>query len=215
MTEVLSRGKRRKINTRNKIIRASYKTFSKKGLFRATLEEITEEADVGKGTIYYHFRNKLHLASYLTKKSIEELLSYCKQEIAGIEDPHELIKKLVSAHFTFFEKKRALFDVLFFIRGALHQDFESRYIRKMQSDYKKYISFLAHALNDGIEKGVFRPFDSVNQAYVLHGVIIGFISQWIINERKGPFVDKAELISETFLHGIIATEQKKEGKKHS
>jgi len=48
MTEGLSRGKRRKINTRNKIIRASYKTFSKKGLFRATLDQITEEADVGK-----------------------------------------------------------------------------------------------------------------------------------------------------------------------
>ena len=215
MTEVLDRGKRRKVKTRNKIIRASYKTFSKKGLFRATLEEITEEADVGKGTIYYHFRNKLHLVSYLTKKSIEELVTYCKQEIAGIEDPYELIKKLINAHFTFFEKKRALFDVLFFIRGALHQDFESRYIRKMQSDYKKYISFLAHTLDDGIEKGVFRPFNSVNQAYVLHGTIIGFISQWIINERKGPFVDKAELISQTFLRGIIATEQKEEEKKDS
>lgn len=215
MTKVLDRGKRRKINTRNKIIRASYKTFSKKGLFRATLDEITEEADVGKGTIYYHFRNKLHLASYLTKKSIEELVTYCKQEIAGVEDPYELIKKLINAHFTFFEKKRALFDVLFFTRGALHQDFENQYIRKMQSDYKKYISFLAHTLDDGIEKGAFRPFNSVNQAYVLHGTIIGFISQWIINERKGPFVDKAELISQTFLRGIIATEQKKEEKKHS
>ena len=215
MTKVLDRGKRRKINTRNKIIRASYKTFSKKGLFRATLDEITEEADVGKGTIYYHFRNKLHLASYLTKKSIEELVTYCKQEIAGVEDPYELIKKLINAHFTFFEKKRALFDVLFFIRGALHQDFENQYIRKMQSEYKKYITFLAHTLDDGIEKGAFRPFNSVNQAYVLHGTIIGFISQWIINERKGPFVDKAELISQTFLRGIIATEKKEEEKKHS
>lgn len=215
MTKVLDRGKKRKINTRNKIIRASYKTFSKRGLFRATLDQITEEADVGKGTIYYHFRNKLHLASYLTKKSIEELVTYCKQEIAGVEDPYQLIKKLINAHFTFFEKKRALFDVLFFIRGALHQDFENQYIRKMQSDYKKYITFLAHTLDDGIEKGAFRPFNSVNQAYVLHGTIIGFISQWIINERKGPFVDKAELISQTFLRGIIATEKKEEEKKHS
>ncbi len=215
MAEELSRNQRRKINTRNKIVRASYKTLSKKGLFRATFDEITKEADVGKGTIYYHFRNKLHLASYLTQKSIEELLGYCKQEIAGIEDPCELIKKLINAHFTFFEKKRALFDVLFFIRGALHQDFENRYIRKIQSDYKKYISFLAHTLDDGIEKGVFRPFNSVNQAYVLHGTIIGFISQWIINERKGSFVDKTEVISETFLRGTIATEQEKKEKKYS
>jgi AcrR family transcriptional regulator len=213
MTQVLSRSERRKINTLNKIIHASYKTFSKKGLFRATLDEITEEADVGKGTIYCHFRNKLDLVTYLTRKSIDDLLGYCKREIAGIEDPHEVIEKLVNAHFTFFEKKRAFFNVLFFIRGALHQDFESQYIQKIQSHYKKYISFLADALDDGIRKGVFRPFNSTNQAYVLHGIIIGFISQWIINERKGSFADKTGVISETFLRGIIATEQKEEKKK--
>lgn len=215
MTQVLSRSAKRKINTRKKLIRASYKVLSQKGLFRATLDEITEEADVGKGTIYCHFRNKLDLVSHLTKKSIDDLLNYCKQEIAGIEDPYELIKKLISAHFTFFEKKRALFNVLFFIRGALHQDFENRYIREIQNHYKRYISFLADTLDDGIKKGVFRPFNSVNQAYVLHGVIIGFVSQWIINERKGPFVDKAELITQTFLRGIIAAEHKEEHKKKS
>ena len=213
MPEVLSRSTKRKINTRKKLICASYKIFSQKGLFRATVDEITEEADVGKGTVYCHFRNKSHLVSYLTRKSINDLLSYCQQEIAGVEDPHEVIKKLINAHFAFFEKKRALFNLLFFIRGALHQDFQNRYMRQIQTDYKKYISFLADTLDDGIKKGVFRPFNSVNQAYVLHGVIIGFVSQWIINERKGPFVDKAELITQTFLRGIIAAEQKEERKK--
>jgi AcrR family transcriptional regulator len=213
MARVLSRSERRKINTFKKIIRASYKTFSKKGLFRATFDEITEEADVGKGTIYCHFRNKLDLISYLTKKSIDDLLGYCRQEITGIEDPHEIIKKLVNAHFTFFWKKKALFNVLFFIRGALHQDFENRYIREIQNHYKKYISFLADTLDQGIKRGVFRPFNSMNQAYVLHGIIIGFVSQWIINKRKKPFVDKAELVSGTFLQGIVVAEQKQEKKK--
>jgi AcrR family transcriptional regulator len=215
MHKVLDRSKRRKIRNFNKIINASYKVFSKKGLFRATLDDIAEEADVGKGTIYCHFRNKLHLVSYLAKESINELLGYCKQQIDGIEDPREIIKKLVSAHFTFFEKKRALFGTLFFIRGALHQDFESRYIQEMQSDYGRYMSFLADTLDYGIKKGAFRSLDAVNQAYVLHGIIIGFVSQWVINERRGSFVDKVDLITETFLHGIGPTEQKEEGKKES
>jgi AcrR family transcriptional regulator len=208
MTQVLSRSERRKITTFNRLIRASYKVLSRKGLFRATLDEITEEADVGKGTIYCHFRNKLDLVSHLTQKSIDDLLNYCKQEIMGIEDPYELIRKLISAHFTFFAEKKALFNILFFIRGALHQDFENRYIREIQNHYKRYISFLADTLDQGIKKGVFRPFNSMNQAYVLHGIIIGFVSQWIINERKELFVDKAELVSETFLQGIGGAERK-------
>ncbi|MFQ6066227.1 MAG: TetR/AcrR family transcriptional regulator [bacterium] len=208
MTEVLSRSKRRKIKTFNRIINASYKIFPNKGLFRATLDEISEEADVGKGTIYRHFRNKMHLIAHLTKKGIDDLLSYCKTEIAEIQDPKEIIKKLIEAHFAFFERRMALFKILFFIRGALQQDFENRYIKEMQSRYKKYISFLADNLDYGIKAGVFRPFNIMNQAYILVGIVNGFISQWIIDERKGTFVEKAGVVAETFLHGIVSNEQK-------
>lgn len=216
MTEVLSRSKRRKIKTFNKIIDASYKIFPKKGLFRATLDEISEEADVGKGTIYRHFRSKMHLIAHLTKKGIDDFLCYCKTEIAEIQDPKEIIKKLIKAHFTFFERRMALFKILFFIRGALQQDFENQYVREMQNRYKKYISFLADNLDYGIKKGVFRSFNIMNQAYILVGIINGFISQWIIDERKGTLVDKAGLVAETFLYGIVSDEQKeREGNKGS
>lgn len=208
MTEVLSRSKRRKIKTFNKIINASYKIFSKKGLFRATLDEISEEADVGKGTIYGHFRNKMHLIAYLTKKGIDDLLCYCETEIAEIQDCKEIIKKLINAHFTFFERRTALFRILFFIRGALQQDFENRYIREIQNHYKKYISFLANNLNYGIEKRVFRSFNIMNQAYILVAVINGFISQWLTDKRKGTLADKAGAVAETFLYGIVSDEQK-------
>jgi len=212
MSPVLTRSERRRINTFNRLIRASYKVFFRKGFFRATLDEITEEAYVGKGTIYCHFRNKLDLVSHLTKRSVNDLLDYCKKKTSGIEDPQELIRKIISAHFAFFAKKRSLFNILFFVRGALHQDFENRYIREMQANYQKYMGFLANSLEGGTKKGVFRPFNPVNQAYVLHGIIIGFVSQWTINERKGSFADKAELVSETFLQGIVGPQQKERDK---
>jgi len=207
----ISRDKRRRVRTFNKIVAASYRVFSKKGLFRATLDEISEEADVGKGTIYRHFRNKMHLVAYLTKKGIDDLLDYCKEEIAEIRDPEEKIRKLISAHFTFFERKMALFNLLFFIRGAIQQDFENRYIREMQNRYREYIHFLSDSLDYGVKKGAFRPFNTMNQAYILEGIVTGFISQWVINERKGTFADKAEAIAKTFLYGTASTEQKEEG----
>lgn len=213
MIEVISRSKRRKIKTFNKIISASYKVFSKKGLFRATLNDISEEADVGKGTIYRHFRNKMHLIAYLTRKGTEDLLHYCEVKIAEERDPKERIRKLISAHFTFFERKKAFFSILFFIRGALQQDFENQYIREMQNYYKKYIRFLSDNLDYGIKKGVFRPFNVMNQAYILEGIIAGFISQWIINERKGTLMDKTGPVIETALYGIVSGEQKEKEKK--
>jgi len=212
MTKPLDRSQRMKARHFNRIVSAGYEIFSKRGIFRATLNEISEEADVGKGTVYSHFENKLHLISYLSKKTIGDLLDYCKKEIDGIKDPCELIEKLISAHFTFFEKKRTLFSILFFVRGALHQDFESQYLRQIQSDYGRYISFLAETLEYGVKRKDFRTINPTNQAYVLHGIIVGFISQWIINERKGSFADKADLVAETFLRGVLRDGRKEENK---
>ena len=212
MTKPLDRSQRMKARHFNRIVSAGYEIFSKRGIFRATLDEISEEADVGKGTVYSHFENKMHLISYLSKKTIGDLLDYCKKEIDGIKDPCELIEKLISAHFTFFEKKRTLFSILFFVRGALHQDFESQYLRQIQSDYGRYISFLAETLEYGVKRKDFRTINPTNQAYVLHGIIVGFVSQWIINERKGSFADKADLVAETFLRGVLRDGRKEENK---
>jgi len=212
MTKPLDRTQRRKARHFNRIVSAGYEIFSKRGIFRATLDEISEKADVGKGTVYSHFKSKLHLISYLSKKTIGNLLDYCKKEIDGIEDPCELIEKLISAHFAFFERERTLFSILFFVRGALHQDFESQYVRQIQSDYERYIGFLAESLEYGVKRGDFRTINPTNQAYVLHGIVIGFVSQWIINGRKGSFADKADLVAETFLHGILRDGRKGENK---
>ncbi len=130
-------------------------------------------------------------------------------------DPYEAVNKLVCAHFAFFEEKRTLFSILFFVRGALHQDLENPYVREMQSNYERYMNFLSRTLDTGLKKGAFRPIDPINQAYVLHGIIVGFISQWIINERKGSVADKAGLVADTFLHGIVSQNKKADRKDSS
>jgi len=207
MPKALTRTERTKIKNFNKIVKASHKVLAKRGLFRATLDEISEVADVGKGTIYNHFKNKMHIISYLTKEALNDLLKQCRKEIAKARDPCEMIAKLIEVHFAFFSKKKALFNLLFFIRATLHQDLENRYLKEIQDCYQEYINFLAERLDWGVKTQAFRPFDRMNQAYILHGIIIGFISQWIINERKGSFTDEIEAVTETFLQGIVAKEK--------
>jgi len=44
--------------TRQKLLDAASNLFAEKGLDLTTIDDITERADVGKGTFYYHFKNK-------------------------------------------------------------------------------------------------------------------------------------------------------------
>ncbi len=77
-----------------------------------------------------------------------------------------------------------------------------------------FIAILEISLDYGIKDGVFRRFNIMNQAYILEGIIAGFISQWLTDKRKGALADKAGVVAETFWYGIVSDEQKeREGNK--
>ena len=44
-----------------RILKAAEKVFSRKGYHQATLDEIIQIADTGKGTVYKYFKNKENL----------------------------------------------------------------------------------------------------------------------------------------------------------
>jgi AcrR family transcriptional regulator len=54
------------------IVRAAVVVFGNKGFRLARMEEIAEEAGVSAGTLYNHFRNKVHLFSYVLQNGIPE-----------------------------------------------------------------------------------------------------------------------------------------------
>jgi AcrR family transcriptional regulator len=58
-----SRGRRerRTVETRERLFRAALDLFAKKGFTQTTVEDITEAADVGKGTFFNYFPSKDHI----------------------------------------------------------------------------------------------------------------------------------------------------------
>src|SRR5438132_11247396 len=64
------RRERRKEETRNHIFQAAMKLFEKKGAFKTTVEEITAEADVGKGTFFNYFPSKEAIFGALAERKL-------------------------------------------------------------------------------------------------------------------------------------------------
>lgn len=56
-----SRRERKKAETEQRIVESAVRVFKTKGFADATVEEITEAADVGKGTFFNYFRSKEHI----------------------------------------------------------------------------------------------------------------------------------------------------------
>ncbi len=64
------RRERRKEETRRQIFQAAMKLFEKKGIFATTVEEITQAADVGKGTFFNYFPSKEAIFSALAERQL-------------------------------------------------------------------------------------------------------------------------------------------------
>jgi AcrR family transcriptional regulator len=76
-TPRVNRRERRRIETRERIYRAALEIFARRGYLDTTVEDITEAADVGKGTFFNYFPTKEHvLATYGDERvaAIERLL---------------------------------------------------------------------------------------------------------------------------------------------
>src|SRR3974390_980419 len=67
------RRSRRSAETRERLFRAALDVFSKKGFAETTVEDITNAADVGKGTFFNYFPSKDHI-----------LLAFAEMQIARL-----------------------------------------------------------------------------------------------------------------------------------
>ncbi|WP_425644320.1 TetR/AcrR family transcriptional regulator [Agrobacterium leguminum] len=68
-----SRRRRSREVTRNKLIAAALTVFARKGIESSTINDITEEADVGFGSFYNYFTSKTEIATCVLKARAEEV----------------------------------------------------------------------------------------------------------------------------------------------
>ena len=76
------RRERRRAEIRERIFRAALQLFAERGFLETTVEDITEAADVGKGTFFNYFPTKEHVLATLGA-----------ERLAAIERAHERAKK--------------------------------------------------------------------------------------------------------------------------
>src|SRR5689334_11196198 len=79
-----SRRSRRMASTRQGLLSAGRNLFNDKRLYESRVEEITERADVGKGTLYRYFRNKEALILAVVEAGFDELRRRVQERTAQV-----------------------------------------------------------------------------------------------------------------------------------
>ena len=83
------RRERRRQETSEKLFMAAMELFSRKGFAQTKVEDITEAADVGKGTFFNYFPSKEHVLGYLVSKqrgTVERHLTLAREATMPSEE---------------------------------------------------------------------------------------------------------------------------------
>ena len=91
----LSRRERRSAELRERMFRAALQLFASKGYAETTVEDITEAADVGKGTFFNYFPSKEHILTAFGEMQLAKLETLIREAKTSAQPVIELLRSLV------------------------------------------------------------------------------------------------------------------------
>ena len=156
------------------IIKGALNVFKSKGIENATMDEIAQEADFGKATLYYYFESKEHIFNTILNNGWNTLWNEVKNFPSDVDSPRQQFIKLIKSIIELVNTNRPLFEFLFV---APHQ---SQGQEVEEPDWKhyqvKFINKIHSIIKLGIEQNEFPQIDSrlTLQAFghMFHGMIL-------------------------------------------
>ena len=93
----MGRRERRRTETREKLFRVALRLFSERGFVATTVEDITDAADVGKGTFFNYFPSKEHVLAHLGEIQVAKVVRFVDEAHASPRPVRQLLYELTQA----------------------------------------------------------------------------------------------------------------------
>lgn len=147
----LGRRERRRAEIRERIVRAALRLFSERGVHATTVEDITNEADVGKGTFFNYFPSKDDILPHLCQLKMGKIREFVSRSLRSQDSMDQVLQELALILIEEFEESPAL------MQSILATFFSNPSARKqMAEDFLRDREILAELMAARQERGELR-----------------------------------------------------------
>jgi len=171
-----SRRQRKKNATKELIYTSALELFLEKGYDQTTIEEITQKADVAKGTFFNHFPSKNAILFYIGEKRLVLLDRALEDELLGIQSAKEKLFEYFRILARFNEEEKEITHLI------IMEIFKNADLLKISED-KSIVNFqvvLSKIINEGKQREEFRSdVDTTYVADILAGVYFYTLFSWL------------------------------------
>ncbi|OPY18530.1 MAG: DNA-binding transcriptional repressor AcrR [Methanomethylovorans sp. PtaU1.Bin073] len=182
----MSLREKKKIETKNRIFEVSGKLFKEKGFENTTIDEITKEAGIAKGTFFNYFQTKESLILYFAEQKADLIYDLKEEEALTHLPTKERIKKSLVAMAESYEKDKDLTKLLF-MEYRRYIEISRPELNKERSPHYRLIKVLQDLLEEGITKGDVRNTDTRIAAETLNALYFHTLMMWLKSEKDFSF----------------------------
>ena len=161
--------------TKRKIFETSMKLFAQKGYDATSIEEITANVGVAKGTLYYHFSSKEEIFEFLIGEGVKLLKNSIEIKTEKLSNSLDKIKAIVLIQI------KVLVKYEYFMTIVLSEIWGNTSRSMLCQKYIfEYIQEIEQIVKEGIQKGEIIDTDP----NVVASGIFGFTCSSLIYEKR-------------------------------
>lgn len=184
---------------REAILRAAIKVFARNGYFNSKVADIAKEAGVADGTVYLYFKNKDDVLHSIFDRTMETFISKGREELSGVEDPRDKLRKIACFHLEGMGSDRELAIVFQVeLRGS------TKFMEEFSAaGFAEYLNLIRETIEEGQQQKIFREeLNAKVCAKILFGALDEMVTNWILSKRRYKLAPMAEPVLDIFLKGV-------------
>jgi TetR/AcrR family fatty acid metabolism transcriptional regulator len=183
---------------RYRIMKGAAKVFAQKGFHRAKMEEIAQEADVGKGTVYEYFSSKQQLFIEMFQVGKDYYLDALNRVVENEPVFYNKLKNVAYLHLNFFNEHKDIARI--FMQEFLQLGVEMHQAVFQLEEHE--IKLLEELFQQGVREGYFRPVDTRVAAHAFYGSVNAMSVPMLFFGEKPDLEKLSGEIVDIFLQGI-------------
>jgi len=196
----VSRRETKKRELREAIYETAMALFLQKGFDNVTVEDITHQIEIAKGTFFNYFPNKESILLYFMRRHLEEV----KDQIPRVIKEAKTTQQKLHCLFSILAKMVVTNEPL--VKWVLLESLRLRVYKKEKKDVsRKILQNVVEIIREGQESGeIKKNMNPEKIAKIMESIFFFSAIRWLTFDRHTPLIDDIQEQIHYFFQGIEA-----------
>jgi AcrR family transcriptional regulator len=181
------------------ILAAAQRVFALRGFSQTRIEDIAQEAGVGKGTVYEYFPSKKAVFEQAVEAGMSRYMDNLIREIAVNCSPQEKLRRISVVHLQFIAEHRNIARIII-SDPAIMSSHRGRLIKISRLAQQ----LVADVIKQGIDAGVLRSVDTLFAAQAFIGVLSSIGGTYLVEQQPWEPEAVAAAVTDIVVYGLAA-----------